>query len=57
VRLFEISDDGNLLDELSAEANARITIATTNARRCAFSTGEGTLNLLEYKAGKLERSG
>ncbi|KAI8583811.1 hypothetical protein K450DRAFT_220087 [Umbelopsis ramanniana AG] len=57
VRLFEISDNGNLLDELSAEENARITIATTNARRCAFSTGEGTLNLLEYKAGKLERSG
>jgi hypothetical protein len=56
VRLSEINEDGALLDEFVAEGDSRITIATTNPSRCAISTGEGTLIVLEFKGGKLVHS-
>ncbi|CAO3672742.1 unnamed protein product [Umbelopsis vinacea] len=56
VRLSEINEDGALLDEFVAEGDSRITIATTNASRCAISIGEGRLIVLEFKGGKLVHS-
>ncbi|CAM0140049.1 unnamed protein product [Umbelopsis sp. WA50703] len=57
VRLMEPFENGDLLDEYSTESGTHITIAATNSNRCAISTGEGTLIVLEYSTGKLVKQG
>jgi hypothetical protein len=57
VRLMESFENGDLLDEYSTDSGTHITIAATNSNRCAISTGEGTLIVLEYSTGKLVKQG
>ncbi|KAJ2957322.1 hypothetical protein NQZ79_g6952 [Umbelopsis isabellina] len=57
VRLMEPFESGRLLDEYAADSGNHITIAATNSNRCAISTGEGILTVLEYSMGKLVKQG
>jgi hypothetical protein len=57
VKLMDTDENGVLLDEFVAGLDSRITIACTNSGRCAISTGEGSLTVLEYKTGKLVQTG
>lgn len=57
VRLMEPFENGRLMDEYTPDSGNHITIAATNCKRCAVSTGEGILTVLEYDMGKLVKKG